>query len=135
MIKQPTNLDKVYPVLKKYFHGYQISDDPFEKVAVYTDNQIISIISYSIIYERGEINYIVTLPDYRKKGIGESLLEYAIEDMKKNQCTSVSLEVDTNNVEAINLYLKCGFKKQGIRQNYYQGKDAYLMVKEIEVEN
>jgi len=135
MIKQLTNLDNIYPVLKKYFHGYQVSADPFEKVAVYTDNHVISIISYSIIYERGEINYIITLPDYREKGIGQCLLEYAIDDMKQNQCTSISLEVETSNIKAINLYSKCGFRKQGIRPNYYKGKDAYLMVKEIEVEN
>jgi len=135
MIKQTTNLNEIYPILKEYFHRYQVSNDPFEKVAIYTDKNVIGIISYSIIYERGEINYIVTLPDYRKRGIGKQLLEYAVEDIKKNQCTSISLEVNTNNIEAINLYLKCGFKKQGIRPNYYQGKDAYLMVKEIEVEN
>ncbi len=70
MIKQEINLDKVSPILNEYFHGYQISSDPFEKVAVYTNKGIIGIISYSIIYERGEINYIVTLPDYRNKGIG-----------------------------------------------------------------
>ncbi|MCI9084477.1 MAG: GNAT family N-acetyltransferase [Bacilli bacterium] len=133
MITQPNNLEEVSPILKKYFHGYQISSDPFEKVAVYNDNNIIGIISYSIIYGRGEINYIITLPTHRKQGIGSQLLEYAINDMKNNNCTTISLEVESNNIEAINLYSKYGFQKQAIRSNYYQGKDAYLMIKEIEV--
>jgi len=133
MIKQTTNLVEISPILKKYFHGYQISNDPFEKVAVYSDKNIIGIISYSIIYERGEINYIVTLPGKRKKGIGGELLEYAINDMTNSGCTSISLEVESANQDAINLYLKHGFIKQGIRPNYYEGKDAYLMIKEVEV--
>lgn len=133
MIQETTNLDEVSPILKEYFHGYQISNDPFEKAAIYCDNNIIGIISYSIIYERGEINYIITLPSHRNKGIGGKLLEYAINDMQKNNCTSVSLEVESTNTDAINLYLKHGFIKQGIRPNYYEGKEAYLMIKEIEV--
>ena len=133
MIKQTTNLVEISPILKKYFHGYQISNDPFEKVAVYSDKNIIGIISYSIIYERGEINYIITLPSHRNQGIGSQLLEYAINDMKNSGCTSISLEVESTNIDAINLYLKHGFIKQGIRPNYYEGKDAYLMIKEVEV--
>ncbi len=133
MIKQETNLDKVSLILKEHFHGYQISNDPFEKVAVYIESNIIGIISYSIIYERGEINYIITLPNHRNQGIGGQLLEYAINDMKNSSCTSISLEVESTNTNAINLYSKYGFTKQGTRSNYYKGKDAYLMVKEIEV--
>lgn len=133
MITQETDLDKVSLVLKEHFHGYKISNDPFEKVAIYTDNGIIGIISYSIIYERAEINYIITLPEYRNQGIGSKLLEYAINDIKNNNCTSISLEVESTNINAINLYSKYGFTKKCIRPNYYEGKDAYLMVKEIEV--
>ena len=133
MIKQTTNLVEISPILKKYFHGYQISNDPFEKVAVYTNKNIIGIISYSIIYDRGEINYIITLPTYRNQGVGSKLLEYAINDIKNNNCKSISLEVESTNIDAINLYSKYGFKQIGIRPNYYEGKDAYLMVQEIEV--
>lgn len=133
MIQEKTNLDDISPILKEYFHGYQISNDPFEKVAVYIDNSIIGIISYSIIYERGEINYIITLPNHRNQGIGTKLLEYAVNDIKNNKCTIISLEVESTNINAINLYSKYGFQKKGVRPNYYEGKDAYLMVKEIEV--
>jgi len=133
MITLINNKNEISHVLKEYFRGYQISDDPFEKVAVYVNQEIIGIISYSIIYERGEINYIITLPDYRNQGIGGKLLEYAVNDMKNNNCTSISLEVEQINQNAINLYSKYGFQIKGIRPNYYEGKDAYLMVKEIEV--
>ncbi len=133
MITPINNKNEISHVLKEYFRGYQISDDPFEKVAVYVNQDIIGIISYSIIYERGEINYIITLPDYRNQGIGGKLLEYAVNDMKNNNCINISLEVEQTNKNAINLYSKYGFQIKGTRPNYYEGKDAYLMVKEIEV--
>ncbi len=133
MIKQVTNLNQISEILKTHFRGYKISDDPFEKVAIYTDRDIMGIISYSIIYERGEINYIITLPNYRNKGIGQKLLEYAISDMGKSGCKTISLEVETENIAGINLYKKYNFQTKTIRPNYYGGKDAYLMVKEIEV--
>lgn len=132
MIKNIIDLTEIEPLLKKYFYSYKIGD-PYEKVAVYIDDIIKGIISYSIIYDRAEINYIVTFPDYRRQGISQKLLIYTLGNIEKANCKSVSLEVDTLNMPAINLYLKHGFKKVTIRKNYYQGKDAFLMVKELEV--
>ena len=39
----------------------------------------------------------------------------------------VTLEVRIDNIPAIKLYEKCGFKKIAIRQNYYNGIDGILM--------
>ena len=130
MIKEVTK-DKVNNILKKYFKTYKIDNDPFEKIITYVDKNIIGIISYSIIYERAEINYIVVVEEERCKKIGSKLLEYALEDIKKNNCQNVTLEVEENNISAINLYLKYGFVKKGIRQNYYEDKNAILMIKEM----
>ena len=127
MVTEVTNLKDIEPILHKYFKGYILSNDPFEKVLIYTKEKIIAVISYSIIYERGEINYIITLPNYRKKGIASKLLEYALNDMKN--CENISLEVSKDNKEAINLYSKYGFKIKTDRKKYYDGKDAYLMVR------
>ena len=120
------DIDKVDSVFAKHFEGYKKIDDPFQKVAIYSNK---GIISYSIIYERAEINYILVID--QRKGIGSKLLEYALEDIKKNKCTVVSLEVEEENTPAINLYLKHGFSKQSIRKNYYKDKDGILMTKEM----
>lgn len=133
MIKQLTNFEEASPILKEYFHSYTLTEDPFEKIAIYTDKSIIGIISYSIIYERGEINYLITLSEYRNQGIGGKLIEYAIQDIKNNKCKSISLEVKEENIEAIKLYLKYGFKIKANRENYYGDSTAHLMIKEIEV--
>ena len=132
MIREIKINNMVENLFKKYFPTYKIGD-VYEKVAIYEDEKIMAMVSYSIIYERAEINYIVTFPEFRQKGIAEKLLEFVITNSVSLKCNSISLEVDINNTSAINLYLKKGFKKKAIRKNYYQGNDAYLMIKELVV--
>ena len=91
---------------------------------------MVPFLSYSIIYERAEINYIVVDNLYRKKGIASKLLSYALDDIKHRKCESISLEVLEDNVPAINLYLKNGFVKKAIREKYYGNKNGILMVKD-----
>ncbi|MBR3199364.1 MAG: GNAT family N-acetyltransferase [Bacilli bacterium] len=116
----------------KYFPNFRTGSNPFEFIyAYYLDGKMIGFIDYSIIYEKAEINYIAVSEEYRRKGIGEELLNYFIS--KLNGVSSVSLEVNVNNEGAIKFYLKNGFVKKAIRKNYYNGEDAYLMVKKLEV--
>lgn len=132
MIKEIDDKKSIESLFKKYFPSYQNSNI-FEKIAVYKEKEIMAMISYSIIYERAEINYIVTFPDFRHHGLAEKLLNFVIQTAIDLQCQSISLEVDKKNTAAINLYLKCGFQKKAVRKNYYQNSDAYLMIKDLVV--
>ena len=67
---------------------------------------------------------------FRNKGIAQKLIDAMLLDIE-DTCESVSLEVSINNKAAINLYLKNGFCKKGIRKNYYADGDAYLLIKEM----
>ena len=72
------------------------------------------------------ITNIVVHKDFRHQGIGSMLLEKLIELAKVK--TSLTLEVNTKNEYAINLYLKYGFQNLGIRKKYYKGiDDAYIL--------
>lgn len=130
-MQEITDKQKVENILKKYFKNYQTTNDPFEKIAIYQDKDIIGVISYSIIYERAEINYIVVTDNNRKKGIGTELLNYALKDIINSNVKTVSLEVLEENIPAVNLYLKNGFIKKAIRPNYYGNKNAILMIKDL----
>lgn len=130
MIEQVDNLKEIEPLLQTYFNSYK-TNDPYEKVIIYSKEKIIGILSYSIIYERGEINYIVTIPGYRNQGIGRALLKSALDDIKDSGCTAVSLEVEETNESAIQLYKSEGFEIKAIRKKYYGKHDAYLMIKEL----
>lgn len=92
------------------------------------DNKPVALISYSIIYDRIEIDYLWVMPDYRNKGIGISLIEFIfkIPNMK-----NITLEVCVDNYAAIRLYKKMGFTIATIRKKYYKSKDGYLMIREM----
>jgi len=131
MIEELKNKEEVEQILRSYFTTYKVTKDPFEKIFVYKREDIIGIISYSIMYERAEINYIAVDSLSRRQGIGSKLLKYALDDIKNIGCESISLEVLEGNVSAINLYLKNGFVKKAIREKYYGNKNAILMIKDL----
>lgn len=110
--------------------NYKLTDNPFSKCFVYLkDKEIIAFLDYSVIYEKIEINYIFVNDMYRRCHIGSDLLEYLINNNKTLE--NITLEVDTENIKAINLYNKFDFKKVAIRKNYYGTNDAYLMERRI----
>lgn len=89
------------------------------------DNEVIGFISYRIILDEIEIMNIVTRMDRRNQGTASNLLSYVIRTIESNK---INLEVNENNKTALNLYSKFGFKKVGVRKNYYNGnEDAILM--------
>ena len=78
------------------------------------------------------ITDIVVKKILRKSGIGSKLLEKLIQTAKDENFKAITLEVSENNLPAINLYLKYGFKKVGFRKKYYNHKDnAIIMTKDF----
>ena len=67
-----------------------------------------------------EIITMAITPDFQRKGIGNSLLNKIIQSLQKSKCEKILLEVASNNIAGIKLYSKLGFKRFGIRKNYYQ---------------
>lgn len=57
------------------------------------------------------------------RGTGRRLLEYFIEDARKNGAEKVHLEVRDGN-PAIGLYEAAGFVQSNRRRNYYQGRNG-----------
>lgn len=121
---------KVQKILIENF-GFVLKDDPFAFYVKYEDSVLKGILSYSLIYDRIEINYLWVNTFYRKKGIGTALLSYLDEVVKNESIKNISLEVECENSSAIHLYKKCGYKIVATRKKYYHGKDGYLMVKEV----
>ncbi len=104
-------------------------ENPFREILIYEEDCIKGIISYSVIYERIEIDYIYVLEKERNKGIGSALVKSMIK--KEKDILSVSLEVKVDNEDAIIFYKKFGFVEKEIKKNYYKGIDGLLLVKEL----
>lgn len=103
--------------------------NPYIKNYIYLiDDNIAGLISFSIIYDRVELDYIWVDSNYRRMHIASQLIEFMFKNTTTN---SYSLEVAVDNAKAINLYKKYNFSVVTIRKNYYNGRDAYLMVREM----
>ena len=85
--------------------------------------------------DEAEILTFAVLPAYRQKGIGQILLQTAIESLGSQEIDRIFLEVAKNNQAAISLYSNAGFSIVGDRNRYYSGPngitDAYIMLKQL----
>ena len=68
---------------------------------------------------QGHICTIEILPNFRRRGIGEKLLQEIEELFKQKKVKASALEVREDNVPAIELYRKLGYEKIGRLRNYY----------------
>ena len=77
----------------------------------------------------GEITNVAVAPGMRKKGYGSLLMKAALEKAQELSLESIVLEVRVSNVNAIALYEKFGFRKLGIRKDFYEfpREDAFVM--------
>ena len=93
------------------------------------DDIVAGYITYSVIIDEVQIANVAVHPDFRRKGIGEKLLQHLIDESKNSDMLLITLEVRKSNTPAIKLYEKCNFSEVGIRKNYYKNptEDAILM--------
>ena len=95
-----------------------------------SEKEIVGFCGIMINFPDSEIMNIVVKKDFRKKGIGEILLNKIIEISQKLGCEKIFLEVNEKNIPALKLYGNAGFKRVGIRKKYYENKyDAIIMSK------
>lgn len=60
------------------------------------------------------------------------MLEELIKIAKDRKLKDITLEVNINNIPAINLYKKYSFEEVGIRKKYYNNiDDALIMTKKL----
>ena len=84
------------------------------------------------VLDEGQITNIATHPAARRRGLGEAVTSELLKYGAENGLTLFSLEVRESNVGAIALYEKLGFKRAGIRKNFYKlpSENAVIMIKE-----
>ncbi len=80
-----------------------------------------------VCMDEAEILSVATAKSARRRGIGRSLIEYALREIGRE--VSVFLEVRAKNSGAIAFYEAIGFSVIGMRKKYYKdpADDALLM--------
>lgn len=107
-------------------------DNPFLNCIVSKEKQLNGILVFNLIYDRIELNYIVVKRSFRRQGIAQEMLEKLFNFSKMNNIRNITLEVNKNNISAINLYKKNGFESIALRKNYYGEDDAILMIRKFD---
>ena len=115
------------------FWNYNILKEELESpnskyiIAKTNDDKIIGFAGIKIIVDTADIMNIVVKKSWRNQGVGNLLLNNLVSLCKNLNLSSLSLEVSENNIPAIHLYEKFGFKQIGLRKDYYNGKDGIIM--------
>ena len=105
-------------------------------LTAYFNDMIAGYIVMRLCIDEAEIMVIAVDEPFRRNGIAEMLIDHA-ENLIKDRISKILLEVREKNEPAINLYIKKGFEKVGLRKNYYRDfsgqppENAVLMTKEM----
>jgi ribosomal-protein-alanine N-acetyltransferase len=96
------------------------------------ENKIVGYIVCWLSDKTAHIYNISVKKEVQNQGIGSCLLEYLLEELKKDGFKTVVLEVRKSNSKAINLYKKFGFAEVKVLPKFYpDGKDAIFMIKNL----
>lgn len=102
---------------------------PLHTMKLYKDHgKLVGFTTYYYPYMHqighGLVLFLVVDAAARGKGYGRKLLEYALNDLRKQGCTSVELAVRIENAEAQKLYKKLGFYE-------YWRDDKFIRMKRL----
>ncbi|MBR2302504.1 MAG: ribosomal protein S18-alanine N-acetyltransferase [Clostridia bacterium] len=91
------------------------------------NEKVVAYISARIIIDEADINNVAVLPEFRKQGMAQKLVDALAGYCENKGVKKFTLEVNANNTPAKNLYQKMGFVSFGVRKGYYHGEDAEIM--------
>lgn len=84
------------------------------------------------LVKKGHVVSIAVMPQYRRKGVAQAVINRAMEGMQYYKAKQCFLEVRVTNDAGISLYKKLGFEITRTINGYYSdGEDAYVMTKKL----
>ena len=104
---------------------YVINSNNEDVFGYYVNDILVGFIHVLHSFECLEIINVVVDTEYRNKGIATKLIDYVMNYYEGLEY--LLLEVNENNVSAINLYKKLNFEVINIRKKYYGNDDALIM--------
>ncbi len=79
----------------------------------------LGFVIYRIAADEAEILSVAVDPSARRNGLGKILMRETIRRLQGERIASLVLEVDSTNVDAVELYNHLGFDAVGLRPGYY----------------
>lgn len=100
------------------------------EAAVGTRVELAGFSIYWLVHDELHLLTLAVATSMRRRGVASTLLEEALARARARPCALATLEVRRSNRAAQALYEKYGFKKVGVRPNYYvaEREDAVVMM-------
>lgn len=93
------------------------------------DGAVAGYVGCQTVLDEGYITNVAVSPDCRRQGIGRALVGALASHARGQGLSFVTLEVRASNAPALALYEGAGFRRVGVRKNFYTApaEDAVLM--------
>ncbi|KAA0955533.1 GNAT family N-acetyltransferase [Sporosarcina sp. ANT_H38] len=93
-------------------------------IGYFSSNELSGFVTYRIRESEVEIGLLGVLPDFQGQGISQLLLNYVDEVAIKNNIQTVVISTQGTNINAVNAYIKNGYRIHSINHWYYYIKGA-----------
>ena len=81
--------------------------------------QLAGYVGLKIAADEGYVGNLAVSPDFRRRGVGQALMDALLAHAKSSGLAFVTLEARVSNTAARALYEKNGFSLMGIRPDFY----------------
>lgn len=110
-----------------------IKNDKSVFFGAYIDEVLVGYIGFWCFDDNIDIINLAVLDEYKRQGIASKLFDSLLIYANFLKPKTITLEVNVNNENAVQLYKKLGFITLRVIKNYYSktNEDAYLMQKEV----
>ncbi|PZP86940.1 MAG: ribosomal-protein-alanine acetyltransferase [Azospirillum brasilense] len=96
----------------------------FAAIAYHKESKAVGFVLCWLIEDQCDLLSMGVLADYRRDGVGQMLLDYALENARHMGAKHMVLEVNVNNKAARELYEAQGFEQFSTRKDYYSNADG-----------
>lgn len=113
------------------FHN-ELAEVGFSREVMVTrlSGKIVGYVSFRYVGDEGDVVTIAVDTAVQKQGVGTLMMNWLEATAKDRGVKNLFLEVRSDNIPAIAMYLARDFERIDLRRNYYDtGVDAYVMRK------
>ena len=117
-----------YPWSSRFFHQ-EFQVECARSILAEMNGKIVGYVLFWLLPETVDIHNLAVSGEYRRRGVGRTLLQKVIVEALRQSFARVTLEVRKSNLTAQKLYESAGFVATGVRKGYYSddGEDAVTM--------
>jgi len=97
------------------------------------EEAILGFVIFWLVHDELHVLNVAVATEERRRGLARALMRQAEERAREHGARIATLEVRRSNAAAIELYRSMGYRKVGVRPNYYadEGEDAIVMERDL----